>query len=509
MKRFPQVIRPVLVLLVVVACAAPPTPLPTATSVSPTATSAPPTLTPAPAATPVVIDADMAADDLMAILYLLMRPDVSVKAVTVTGTGLAYCVDGTRHALGLVALAGGGDIPVACGREEPLQGHNAFPSSWRSATKSFPGLTLPEGGTVSDQTAVELLISTIESSPQKVVLLTLGPLTNVAEALQHCPELVENLQMIYIMGGAIDVPGVIANRLAEWNIWVDPHAANLVLESGAPIRLVPLDATNMVPVTRSFYEALEDNHFTPEATAVFDLLTGTPTIYLGGGIYFWDQLTAAILADESLTTFETRRLSVIEEGSDEIGRTLKTADGAEVRVAVSADALRFEQEFLSTLNGGVEVTIAPRTARVTITQRAPEVAITPPAEFDWSGCTYDDPESLPVGLLGIWRLSEGHARSPTGEFYLQLNENGTHRGAGAVDTLEDDPLVVGQFCVEGEQIAFQQTSWRAWGGCLRRGTGIYEIQLAPQERLSFVVIFEPCHSRSSDITSSPFVWVPR
>jgi hypothetical protein len=109
---------------------------------------------------------------------------------------------------------------------------------------------------------------------------------------------------------------------------------------------------------------------------------------------------AAILADETLATFETRRLSVIEEGSEDIGRTVETADGAEVRVAVSADGPRFEREFLSTLNAGMEVTIAPR------------------ARWDRYERSYNEPEGLPPG---IWRLSGAYARSPTGEFYAQGN----------------------------------------------------------------------------------------
>ncbi|OQY44390.1 MAG: hypothetical protein B6242_12910, partial [Anaerolineaceae bacterium 4572_78] len=69
---------------------------------------------------PVIIDTDMGTDDWLAMLYLLQRPELSVKAITVTGTGLAHCEPGTQNALGLVALAEQSDIPVTCGRETPL-----------------------------------------------------------------------------------------------------------------------------------------------------------------------------------------------------------------------------------------------------------------------------------------------------------------------------------------------------------------------------------------------------
>jgi hypothetical protein len=161
---------------------------------------------------PVVIDTDMAADDWMAVLYLLRRPDVAVKAITVAGDGEANCEPGTRHALGLVALANRGVIPVACGRTTPLQGDHAFPAQWRADVDSLLGLTLPTTtATMTQQTEVDLLTSVIGASPQPVVLLTLGPLTNVAEALQRTPALVKKLAMIYIMGGAVEVPGNIAD----------------------------------------------------------------------------------------------------------------------------------------------------------------------------------------------------------------------------------------------------------------------------------------------------------
>lgn len=306
-----------------------------------------------------VIDTDMSVDDCMAILYLLQRSDISIKAITVAGTGMAHCKPGVRNALKLLAFAGRDDIPVARGREMPLRGNHAFPASWREAADSFWGLTLPEGAsTESDQTAVELLISTIQSSPQKIVLLALGPLTNVAEALQRAPDLADHLEGIYIMGGALEPPHVISsagigidNDVADWNVYCDPYAANIVLESGVPVTLIPLDATNYVPVTSESYERIRDNHTSPEATLVFDLLTANYQEIEWGILYFWDPLVAAIVTDEHLATFETMRLRFVEEEGPESGGTKLVHDGPEVRVAVSADRQRFERVFLDTLNG--------------------------------------------------------------------------------------------------------------------------------------------------------------
>ncbi len=322
-----------------------------------------PGVTPTPftgAVRPVIIDTDMAADDWMAILYLLNRPDVSVEAITVTGTGEAHCEPGIKNAMNLAALAGQPAIPVSCGRTTPLQGDHAFPQEWRTMVDTLAGLTLPANpASGSPQTAVELLTAKINSMPGKVTILALGPLTNLAEALQSAPEIKENIEMLYIMGGAVDVPGNVGfsnagidNMVADWNIYVDPRAAAIVLQSGVPVTLVPLDATNQVPVTLKFINRLKNARKTPEARFVFDVLSKTQysDFVRFGRYYFWDTLAAAILTDPSLANFETRNLIVIEEEGNQSGRTQSSEIGAPVRMAVEVEAERFEQMFLDTLN---------------------------------------------------------------------------------------------------------------------------------------------------------------
>jgi pyrimidine-specific ribonucleoside hydrolase len=122
------------------------------------------------------------------------------------------------------------------------------------------GLVLQENpASPNEMNAVELLIHAAQGSSTRVKLITLGPLTNVAEALESDPAFAGMLQSITIMGGAVNVPGNVGitsdiqNKVAEWNIYVDPHAAAVVFASGVPITLVPLDATNDVPVTMDFY----------------------------------------------------------------------------------------------------------------------------------------------------------------------------------------------------------------------------------------------------------------
>lgn len=305
----------------------------------------------------VIVDTDMAQEDMHAALYLLQHPNVDVKAITVVGTGETHCEPGVRHALGLLALNEAGDIPIACGSETPLAGDHSFPTAWRQNVDNLYGLHLPEGGETSSLSAPELIASIIKESSEKVTIIAVGPLTNVAEAVLESPDMIDNVQAIYVMGGAVEVPGNVGfsgvgidNRYAEWNIYVDPSSANTVFNAGAPVTLVPLDATRDAPITSRFYQTLEEQRASPEADFVYDLLTANLEFVRSGGFQFWDSLTAAILTDESLATFKPYNIRVVEEEGPESGYTKPVPEGAQVRVAVSADGRRFEEMFLEVLN---------------------------------------------------------------------------------------------------------------------------------------------------------------
>ena len=126
---------------------------------------------------------------------------------------------------------------MACGSSIPLAGSRTFPEPWRDSADNAYGLLLEVVTPPAEQTtAAELLADAIASSPQPVVLLTLGPLTNVAEAIADDPEICStNVARIVVMGGAVDVPGNVqpdgaAEPLAaEWNLYVDPAAAAAVV----------------------------------------------------------------------------------------------------------------------------------------------------------------------------------------------------------------------------------------------------------------------------------------
>jgi inosine-uridine nucleoside N-ribohydrolase len=304
---------------------------------------------------PVVLDADMAMDDIGALFYLAQHPGVDLRAITVNGVAFAHCEGGVRNALGLLEVAGAPEIPVSCGREEAYPGGIPAPADWRKSADNLYGAQVRTGGREADERpAAELLADTIQAAPGEILVVAIGPLTNLAEAFQVDPTLASQIKEIIIMGGAVDAPGNVAdgdpaNRVAEWNFIADPVAADIVLASGAPITLVPLDATNDVPFTRSFYERLRSGALTRSAVFTYNLMYMNQW-WLDGGMYWWDTLAATLVTDPELVTVEEMALDVITDEGPEMGRTVETPDGTLMRVATTADRQAFEALFLAVLN---------------------------------------------------------------------------------------------------------------------------------------------------------------
>jgi inosine-uridine nucleoside N-ribohydrolase len=307
---------------------------------------------------PVVIDTDMGPDDWLAILFLLGRPDVNVVAITVSGTGEAHCGPGVQNAIALIAVAGKTNIPVACGRETPLAGTHAFPEEWRARVDAHLGIPLAtEPENPSRGSAFDLMASTLRASPETVTVLTLGPLTNLADVLHQMPDLGDRIGATFIMGGAVEVAGNVGgsglgidNNVAEWNVYVDPVAAKAVLDAGIRATLIPLDATNHAPLSEAFAARLAADAGSPSAKFASDVLTRLRAS-IAVGYYFWDPFAAAVLVDESLTTFESRGLSVVVDEGPESGRVITNADAPATRFATSADLGRLETLLIDTLNG--------------------------------------------------------------------------------------------------------------------------------------------------------------
>jgi pyrimidine-specific ribonucleoside hydrolase len=307
-----------------------------------------------------IFDTDMGADDWMAALMLLRHPAVDLKAITVARTGLAHLEPGTEQALRLVKLAGKeGTVPVAKGLNEPREGEHAFPETWRLSADEMEGVHLgPSAQIPSEHHAVDTIISCSHLAERKLVVIAGAPLTNIAAALAKDSTLAERLQMIYCMGGAVDVRGNAPETLpaeernAEWNIYLDPHAAAFVLSSGVPVTLVPLDATDYAPLTEDLHERLAAAKKTEWAAFVWKVLARRFETNRAEEFCFWDPLTVAVALDEKrFTTVEDIFLEVVVEEGPTCGQTRRVEEGGHrVRVCKGASMKEFEDFFLHTLN---------------------------------------------------------------------------------------------------------------------------------------------------------------
>jgi pyrimidine-specific ribonucleoside hydrolase len=356
----------------------------------------------------VVVDTDLAFDDIMALLYLLQRDDVVIDAVTIAGTGEAHCDPGVRNANRLLALGGETHTPVACGPETPLQGANAFPEEWRTAVDDLSMLDLPEVDRGADpRGAVRLLLDTLDGDG---TLITLGPLTNVAQALRADPGFASRVPEFVAMAGAIDTGGNAPSGVAEYNVWVDPLAAKEVIE-GMDVTLVPLDATDDVPFTPFFADTLGAHLASPEAQAADAIIAANQEIFLQGGYSFWDTLATALVFRPELATWSRARVLVTASLDAGAGWIDRWDEGAPVRFATAVpDPLAFEREYLSVLTGETITDVRPE----------PTVAIT----FDGRRCAIR-PRRLSAGEQVVAYIDD-RARSAEGAILLQLSDQFTY-----------------------------------------------------------------------------------
>jgi purine nucleosidase len=247
-----------------------------------------------------LIDTDTASDDAVALIMAMRAPDVRVAAITVVA-GNVPVQQATRNALYTVELCGA-DVPVYSGAAKPLlrkyenatwfHGRDGLGDHDYPAPKRAPG----------KQHAVDAIIETIEANPG-LVLVTLGPLTNVALAVSRKPEIAAKVSRCVIMGGNPCCEGNVTPA-AEYNVWVDPEAASIVMRSGLPIELIGWHLCRAEAVLRpsdvSHAESLKTPlaHFAIEcnshARSAYKVQTGE------GGICLPDPVAMCLALDPSV-----------------------------------------------------------------------------------------------------------------------------------------------------------------------------------------------------------------
>lgn len=196
-------------------------------------------------ALPIIIDCDPGHDDAIALILALASPKLNVLAVT-TSAGNQTPDKTLRNALRILTLLGRHDIPVAGGSPKPLLRELIIADNVHGES-GLDGPALPEAGFAPQAlTAVELMAKTLRASTEPVTLVPTGPLTNIALLLSAHPKLKAKIARIVLMGGSAG-PGN-WTPAAEFNIYVDPEAAEMVFGAGVPITMCGLDVTHAAQV---------------------------------------------------------------------------------------------------------------------------------------------------------------------------------------------------------------------------------------------------------------------
>lgn len=279
-------------------------------------------------ATKIILDCDPGHDDAVAILLALAVPtSIELLGLTVVGGNVPLQLT-AKNALRVLALARREDIPVYAGCPRPLLRDmvTAEHVHGESGLDTGSGRLLEMPATaVADQHGVNYIIDTVRAeAAHTVTLVATGPLTNVAAAFAMAPDIIERLQQLVIMGGACHEPGNITPA-AEFNVYVDPHAAKAVFDSGVKPVVFGLDITHKMLITPPRLKAIaEQGGKTGIAVADFlDFFNQYDMSKYGwNGAPLHDPCTIAYLIDP--TIFQARDMSVQVDINDgpSLGRTV-------------------------------------------------------------------------------------------------------------------------------------------------------------------------------------------
>lgn len=299
----------------------------------------------------IIIDTDPGVDDALAFLLALASPEIQLEALTTT-QGNVTLEKATRNALSVLELAGASHIPVARGSllplVEPLRASADVHGESGIGNSRLPE---PRAQTVSKH-AIDYLIERILAEPNEISIFPIGPLTNIAMAIRKEPRFAKAVKELVIMGGAILEYGNLT-PLAEFNIYVDPHAAHIVFHSGIPITLIPLDVTHKCLLKQEHVDRLVKidspiARFIRDAMEVY-LQASLALGYAGSSLH--DPLTLATIIAPELLTLKEYYVDVDISGGVSTGKTFAdipqvTKKPVNMNVAMNVQGQEFVELFL-------------------------------------------------------------------------------------------------------------------------------------------------------------------
>jgi purine nucleosidase len=269
----------------------------------------------------IIIDTDPGVDDALAFLLALASPEVKLEALTTT-QGNVTVDKSTRNALSILELAHASHIPVAEGSVYPLvQPLRAAPDVHGESGIGSAVLPEPKANPIQGH-AVDYLIERVLAEPNEISVFPIAPMTNIAMAIRKEPRFAKAVKELVIMGGAIQEGGNMS-PLAEFNIFVDPHAAHIVFHSGMPITLIPLDVTHKCLLKQEHIDRLMKinspiSRFIRDAVEVY-LKFSSERGFEGSALH--DPLTLATIIAPDLLTLKEYYVDVDISGGVSMGKT--------------------------------------------------------------------------------------------------------------------------------------------------------------------------------------------
>lgn len=299
----------------------------------------------------IIIDTDPGVDDALAFLLALASPEIQLEALTTT-QGNVTLEKATRNALSILELVGASRIPVASGSVVPLV-QPLRASAYVHGESGIGNSNLPEPQSKPiRQHAVDYLIERVLAEPGEISIFPIGPLTNIGMAIRKEPRFAAAVKELVIMGGAILEHGNTTPQ-AEFNIFVDPHAAHIVFHSGIPITLIPLDVTHKCMLLQRDVDRLMQipspiSRFICDAMEVY-LRFSFELGYAGSSLH--DPLTLAMIIAPELLTLKEYYVDVDISGGVSMGKTFAdilnvTKKPANMKVAMQVRGEDFIELFL-------------------------------------------------------------------------------------------------------------------------------------------------------------------
>ncbi|HEY1656723.1 MAG TPA: nucleoside hydrolase [Candidatus Sulfotelmatobacter sp.] len=274
------------------------------------------------AAQKVIIDTDPGVDDAFALFLALRSPELQVEAITPVAGNVSLDLT-LANALRLVEIAGRNDIPVAPGASSPLI-RRLVDAAYAHGNNGLAGVNFPAAKLQPVKDRASALISKIvRANPGSVIIVGIGPLTNVALALREDPEIVPLVQGLVLMGGSLSGGNV--TPAAEFNFYVDPEAASIVFNSGIPIRMVGLDVTRKVELTDEHIRKLRaSSEPVSEAAARIgdSAMKMNRSETSAAHMHLHDPLAVSCLIRPDILTFEDYHVAIETSGTITAGQSV-------------------------------------------------------------------------------------------------------------------------------------------------------------------------------------------